>query len=91
VRDNGLHWEEDRNKDEIFECDAVAQSGYVFSDYLTTLLVDGADCGTSIHTKYGEGSAQTGCYAVACGGWGLPASVWVKGLMCVCLWMESHS
>ena len=54
MRDNGLHWEEDRNKDEIFECDAVAQSGYVFSDYLTTLLVDGADCGTSIHTKYGE-------------------------------------
>ena len=79
ARDNGLHWEEDRDKDEIFECDAVARSNYVFSDYPATPLVDGADCGTSIHTNYGEGSDATGCYAAACGGWGLPASVWIKG------------
>eukprot|EP01050_Picozoa_sp_SAG11_P015893 SAG11_NODE_2107_length_3810_cov_7.214228_5_plen_78_part_00 len=48
----GLHWEEDRDQDEVFECDAVARAGYVFSDYPATPLIDGADCGTSTHTKY---------------------------------------
>ena len=78
VRDNALEWEIDRDRDLTFECDANARSNYVFSDFPATPLIDGADCSMSQHTNYGEGSSNIGCYASACGGWGQPASVWVR-------------
>jgi hypothetical protein len=90
IKDNGLTWEEDRNKDEIFECDAVARSNYVFSDYPATPLIDGEDCTTAVHTNYGEGSGNTGCYAAACGGWAQPASVWVRSTRDVCVPLDGE-
>ena len=90
IRNNGLSWEEDRDKDEVFECDAVARSGYVFSDYPATPLIDNAVCSTTDHTNYGEGSSQSGCYAAACGGWGQPASVWVRHSADVCVPLDGE-
>ena len=67
MRDNGLHLEEDRDKDDISECDAVARFNYVFSDYPATPLAEGADCGASIRTNYDEDNVSTGYYTTVAG------------------------
>ena len=77
----------DRDVDGRYDCTADRQN-YIFADYIVSgysgaPLHDDEDCTTGIHTDFGEGSTNTGCYMANGNGWAEPASVWVGGQFAV--------